>query len=86
MTFSKRIKKNETKTERERRYKNTLTKLQNRMNDNEKRLNTVTHEKGVSNWLTSYPISDHGFDLTKQQFCDSLRIRYGWELTNIPSS
>ena len=25
-------------------------------------------EKGVSNYLTSYPISEYGFDLNKQQF------------------
>lgn len=37
--------KNEITTKREVRYKNTLTQLQNRMNDNEKRLNTITLEK-----------------------------------------
>ena len=36
------------------------------MNDNEKRLNAITQEKRVSNWLTSNPISDQGFNLTKQ--------------------
>ena len=37
------------KTKGERRYRNTWTELQNRMNGNEKRLNTITQEKGVSN-------------------------------------
>ena len=37
------------KTNRERRYRNTWNELQNRMNGNEKRLNTITQEKGVSN-------------------------------------
>lgn len=54
------------------------------MNENEKHSNTITQEKVV---LTNYmPISDQRFDLTKQQFWDSVRIRYGWELTNILSS
>lgn len=39
--------KNEITTKREVRYKNTLTQPQNRMNDNEKRLNTITLEKKV---------------------------------------
>ena len=42
------------------------------MNDNEKRLNTITQEKRVSNWLTSNPISDQGFNLTI--ICDSFGI------------
>ena len=25
-------------------------------------------EKGVSNWLNSYPLREYGFDLNKQQF------------------
>ena len=37
-------------------------------------------------WLTSCPISDHGFDQTKQQFWDSLRLRYGWVPPNMPST
>ena len=43
--------KNEIKTEREGRYKNSLTQMQNQMNDNEKSLSTITQEKGVSNSL-----------------------------------
>ena len=42
-------------------------------------------EKGVSNYLTSYPISEYGFDLNKQQFQDRIRLRYGLKFTNIPS-
>ena len=34
-------------------------------------------EKGVSNWLTILPISDFGFQLSKQHFCDVIRLRYG---------
>ena len=35
------------KTKGERRYRNTWTELQNRMNGNEKRLNTIIQGKGV---------------------------------------
>ena len=46
------------KAKRERRYRNTSTQLQSRMNGNEKRLNTIPQEKWVSKWVsTSYPIA-----------------------------
>ena len=60
--------------------------LQNRLNENQLRLNSINLEEGVSSCLTSYPTSDHGFDLTKQQFWDSLRLRYGWVLPNMSST
>ena len=47
---------NEIKTERERKFQNTLTQLQNRISDNEKCLNTIRQE---------YPISDQEFDRLK---------------------
>ena len=78
--------KTKIKTEREHIHKNVLNTLQNYLKENQLCLNSINREKGVSSWLTSYPISDHGFDLTKQQFWDSLRLRYGWVLPNMPST
>ena len=63
-----------------------MTELRTQLNENQKRLNDITQEKGVSNWLKAYPISDQGCDLNKQQFWDSVRLRYGWRLTNISST
>ena len=43
------------------------------MNEREKRLVKFNTEKGVSNWLTMLPITEeHDFELSKQQFWDSL--------------
>ena len=42
-------------------------------------------EKGSSNWLTTMPIREHGFHLSKQEFWDSIRTRYGIALTRLPS-
>ena len=78
--------KTKIKTEREHIHKNVLNTLQNYLKENQLCLNSINREKGVSSSLTSYPISDHGFDLTKQQFWDSLRLRYGWVLPNMPST
>ena len=56
------------KINKEERYKATLTKLWTQLDENQKRLNDIMQEKGVSNWLKVYPISDQGYNLNKQQF------------------
>ena len=38
----------------------------------------LASEKGVSNWLTSLPITEFGFSLHKGAFVDALCFRYGW--------
>ena len=45
-------------------------------------------EKGVSNWLNAYPLKEYGFDLNKQQFqyYNGISIRYGWPLSNLPTT
>ena len=62
-----------------------MTELRTQLDEIQRRLNDVTQEKGVSNWLKAYPISDQGYDLNKQQFWSCVCLRYGWRLTNIPS-
>ena len=47
------------------------------MNEKEKRLVNIRTEKGISNWFTMFPITEHGFELSKQKFWDSVRLRYG---------
>ena len=54
------------KTQKEDIHKNVLNTLQNLLNENQLILNSINREKGASIWLTLYPISDHGFNLTKQ--------------------
>ena len=34
---------------------------------------------GVSDWSTVLSITEFGFELSKQRFWDSIRLRYGWE-------
>ena len=82
---SKKI-KSTIKQEREDRCKNFLQELRNNMTEKQKRLNDVSQEKDVLNWLTALPLLEHGFDLNKQQFWDCIHIRYGWELKNMPTT
>ena len=54
--------------------------------DEQKRLNELNREQRASSWLTTIPLSEEGYDLTKQLFWDLIRIRYGWTLTRLPSN
>ena len=49
------------------------------MNHKEKCLVDISTSSGVSYWLTVLPITEFGFELSKQPFWDSIRLRYGWE-------
>ena len=60
--------KSDIKINKREQYKAILTELRIQLNENQKRLNDITQEKGVSNRLRAYPISDQGYDLSKQQF------------------
>jgi hypothetical protein len=44
----------------------------------------LNHEKGSGSWLTVLPLQDMGYSLNKQEFRDALRLRYGWNVPNMP--
>ena len=77
--------KQDIKQIKENNYKSCLQELIFQMNGKEKRLVKISTEKSVSNWLTMLPITEHGFELSKQQFLDSVSLRYDWEITNLPT-
>ena len=41
--------------------------------------------KGASSWFTAVPLVDQGLVLNKQEFRDSLRLRYNVPLSDLPS-
>ena len=55
------------------------------MSEKSKRFSQLSTEKTVSNWLTMLLIAEHGFELSKQQFWDSISLRYGWEISKLPT-
>ena len=61
-----------------------LQKLRSTLRVKQKHLNELNREQGASSWLTTIPLSEEGYDLTKQLFWDLIRIRYGWTHTNHP--
>ena len=42
-------------------------------------------EKGASNWLTVIPIKEMNFNLNKREFKDTIKLRYEWEISDIPA-
>ena len=60
--------------------------LKDNMSKKSKRLLQVSTEKGVSNCLTMLPLADYCFELSKQQFWDSISLRYGWEMSKLPTT
>ena len=42
-------------------------------------------EKGASTWLSALPLKDLNYVLNKQEFQDSIRLRYGWKIQGVPS-
>ena len=44
-----------------------------------------SREKGASSWLNAMPLADQGLALNKQDFRDSLGLRYNLPLVDLPS-
>ena len=67
------------------KQQNTLNLLRETMTYMEIRLNDISQEQGASSWLTVLPIKQLGFSLSKSEFWDALRLRYGLPLKRLPS-
>lgn len=76
--------KSQIKSERNKSHQNILQGLLSQMDESAKRQSEANQEIGASNWLTTLPIKESGYYLTKEQFFDALRIRYNWELPRLP--
>ena len=77
--------KTEIKKSKKENYKNVIRRLTTEMNDKK-----TSCEYVDSNWsfeLVTVPsITEFGFEFSKQQFWDLIRLRYGWEINNLPTS
>ena len=61
-----------------------MEKIRSYLAEERIRLNDLNQEHGSSSCLTTLPLSEEGYNLTKQLFCDPIRIRYGWTLAKLP--
>ena len=72
------------KREKENRLEQEFSYVKSQVNDNVKRCLDLNREKGAGSWLTALPIQAMGYVLNKQDFRDSLCLRYGWRIANTP--
>ena len=49
------------------------------------RILDVASEKGSSVWLTALPLKEQGFNLSKRELRDAVKLRYDWRIDDIPS-
>ena len=62
-----------------------LEELRNVLDEKSKRTLELAGEKGAGAWLTALPLQSLGYTLNKQEFRDSICLRYGWRIPNTPS-
>ena len=77
--------RSEIRAKRRNLQNETLEILRSKMSPDQKRSNDTNQETGASIWLTTLPIEQKGFYLTKREFWDSILLRYGWPLPRLPS-
>ena len=73
------------KINKEKKIEDELNDRLNVVDDKTKRSLELAREKGAGLWLTALPIKSLGYTLNKQEFKDSVCMRYGWRIANTPS-
>ena len=68
------------------RQKIKQTAIEQRLSATELKLHKINQQKGASSWLTAMPTAEHGFHLSKREFWDSIRMRFGWPINNLPTN
>ena len=77
--------KTEIRSQRRKMQPVVLEHLRSRMTIEQKRTNEITQESGASNWLTTLPLEEKGYSLSKREFWDAVHLRYLWPLPRLPS-
>ena len=73
-----------TKQEKEKRLAQEFNNINTQVSGELMRCLELAREKGSGAWLTALPVQAMGFVLNKQEFRDSLCLRYGWNIPNTP--
>ena len=75
---------NELKAVKEKHLSNEFEYIKTQVSDDLKRSLEFASEKGAGTWLSALPIQSLGYVLNKQEFRDSICLRYGWKIPNTP--
>ena len=76
----------EIREKRSERHLESLEEILQSVNPTKRRLIESSMEKGASNWLNCLPLKSEGYNLNKQEFRDSIKLRYGWQLEGLPAT
>ena len=63
-----------------------LKELKTKMNKKQLKANEIARSDGASAWLTTLPLKDENFMLTKREFIDAVHLRYGWDMKSTPDN
>ena len=74
----------QTKAEQTKRYEEEFDNIKSLSTDDLKRCLDLAKEKGSGSWLIALPIQSLGYVLNKQEFRDSICLRYNWKIPNTP--
>jgi hypothetical protein len=72
------------KVAKEEELKQKLKTIMSSVDENTHRALQLAQEQGSGAWLNALPIQSLKYVLNKQEFRDSIRLRYGWHIPNIP--
>ena len=76
---------NANKVEKEKILNEDFTVIKYLVSSDLKRSLELAVEKGSGSWLGALPLQSLGYVLNKQEFRDSICLRYGWKIANTPS-
>ena len=79
-----KISSEKSKTKNRKKHQAKLENIRSYLTEEQIKLNNLSQEQESSSWITTLPLSEEGYDLTKQLFWDLIRIRYGWTLIKLP--
>ena len=69
--------------ERIKYYQEKRQKIDAKSSPEVARILDLASEKGVSCWLTSLPLEVYGFTMNKQEFHDSIALRYNFKISDV---
>ena len=67
------------------RTKLEYNQLLEKLDSSTKRALEMAKEKGASSWLTTLPLDWLGYTLNRQEFRDSIALRYNWKIKDMPA-
>ena len=72
------------KKRKEDRFRLELACLSEQLSFDENHSLLQAREKGASSWLTALPVERQGYILNKREFRDSIALRYGFKIQDVP--